>query len=132
MLKTKSNFLLVDNNKKDLFIRNLLLIFPLMTFIFFNYLKIYHFEGYIINFFAFFHIFMILSYIYYINLNKLDDKTVVNASIYSIIILFLIYIFMVINPYRKEMTFVKTNILFTFLLFLFFNIINIFTEKLIK
>ena len=129
MIKYKSKILLSTNYKKELFKNNLLLIFPLMTFIFFNYLKKNYFEGYIIDFFAFFHIFIILSYVYYI---KLDHKSVLNASKYSIILLYLIYIFMIINPYKNQMTFVKSNILFIFLLLFFFNIINIFNDKLIK
>ena len=127
---------LIVNNKQELLFNNLLLIFPVMTFIFFNYLKIYHFEGYIIDFFAFFHIFIILSYVYYINFNKLNNKssnkTVLNASKFAIILLFLINIFIIINPYKNQMTFVKSNILFTLLLFIIFNIMNIFNNLLLQ
>ena len=108
---------------------NMRLFFPLLTFIFFNYLKFYHIEGYTLQFFSFFHLFMIMSYVYYINFNsicnKSDSNSFMRSSRYALILLFLINIFMNINPYKESMTFVKSNILFTMLLVIFFNIINL-------
>jgi hypothetical protein len=115
---------------------NLLLIFPIFTYIIFNFFKENFFEGYAIRYIELFH--MIVSTVLVFTLTM---KNHCGASYdptsgffqqpikYALGLLFIINLFSIFNPCKQYMTFSQSNLFFLLVLFISFNGINYYFKK---
>jgi hypothetical protein len=125
------------NDIIKLYIRNnLLLIFPIFTYIVFNFFKENFFEGYAIRYIELFH--MIISSILVFTLTMKNhcgnsyDPTIgffQQPTKYALGLLFIINLFSIFNPCKQYMTFAQSNLFFLLILFITFNGMNYYLNK---
>jgi hypothetical protein len=115
---------------------NLLLIFPIFTYIIFNFFKENFFEGYAIRYIELFH--MIVSTVLVFTLTMKNhcgaayDPTsgfFQQPIKYALGLLFIINLFSIFNPCKQYMTFAQSNLFFLLVLFITFNGMNYYFNK---
>ncbi len=125
-----------NDNVKMYITNNLLLFFPIFTYIIFNFFKENFFEGYSIKFIELFH--MIISTVLVFTLTMKNhcganyDPT--NGFFqqpvkYALGLLFIVNLFNIFNPCKQYMTFAQSNIFFLLVLFITFNGMNYYFNK---
>lgn len=119
-----------SSNMKDLIINNFSLVIPLVTYIVFKYFKEKFFEGKVIHFIELFHMIVGLTLVYSITLKNICDNK--NSSVilkpiqYALILSLIINIINMLNPCKKYMTNMQSNILIAIVLIILFNAINFY------
>ena len=115
---------------------NLFLIFPIFTYIVFNFLKENFFEGYAIRYIELFH--MVISTVLVFTLTMKNycgvsyDPTngfFQHPTKYALGLLFIINLFSIFNPCKQYMTFAQSNLFFLLILFITFNGMNYYFNK---
>ncbi len=115
---------------------NLLLIFPIFTYLVFNFFKENFFEGYAIRYIELFH--MIISTVLVFTLTMKNhcgsshDPTsgfFQQPTKYALGLLFIINLFSIFNPCKQYMTFAQSNLFFLLILFITFNGMNYYFNK---
>ena len=118
----------VPDNIKDLIISNFSLVIPLFTYIIFKFLKEKFFEGQVIQYIELFHMILGLIIVYSITLKNIcgeKNKSVVLKPLqFALIVIFIINMINMFNPCREYMTYMQSNMFFTILLIIIFNVIN--------
>jgi hypothetical protein len=118
----------VPDNIKDLMINNILLLIPLFTYIVFKFLKEKFFEGQVIQYIELFHMLLGLTIAYSITLKnicgKKNNSNILKPLQYALIVILIINMITMFNPCKEYMTYMQSNMLFTILLIITFNVIN--------
>ncbi len=132
-----SNKKIDTNDTIKLYIsNNLLLIFPIFTYIIFNFFKENFFEGYAIKFIELFHMTVSTVLVFTLTMknycgNTYDPTTgfFQQPTKYALGLLFIINLFSIFNPCKQYMTFSQSNLFFLLVLFIAFNGINYYLNK---
>jgi len=136
-LTTKIGLAKEEQDVAKMYIQNnLFLIFPIFTYIVFNFLKENFFEGYAIRYIELFH--MLISTVLVFTLTMKNycgasyDPTngfFQHPTKYALGLLFIINLFSIFNPCKQYMTFAQSNLFFLLILFITFNGMNYYFNK---
>lgn len=118
----------VPDNIKDLMTSNISLLIPLFTYIVFKFLKDKFFEGQVIQYIELFHMLIGLTIVYSITLKnicgKKNNSIILKPLQYALIVILIINMISMFNPCREYMTYMQSNMFFTILLIITFNVVN--------
>jgi hypothetical protein len=123
----------IPDNIKELIINNIALLIPLFTYIVFKFLKEKFFEGQVIQYIELFHMLLGLTIVYVITLKNICDKknnsVILKPFQYALIVIFIVNIINMFNPCKESMTYGQSNMFFTVVLIIIFNIFNFLLTK---
>jgi hypothetical protein len=115
---------------------NLFLIFPIFTYIVFNFLKENFFEGYAIKYIELFHMIISTVLVFTLTMKNYCGKSYdptngffQHPTKYALGLLFIINFFSIFNPCKQYMTFAQSNLFFLLVLFIAFNGMNYYFNK---
>ena len=113
-------------SSESLWKNNIYLLMPIFTFVVFNFFKENFFEGHIIKFITFFHMFVSTMLVFNLTVKNSDFY---NSSKHAFSLLFIINLISYFNPCKKYMNFVQSNLFFIISLSIIFNIMNYYLNK---
>ena len=117
-------------------INNMFLIFPIFTYIVFNFLKENFFEGYAIRYIELFHMAISTVLVFTLTMKNYCGSSYdptngffQHPTKYALGLLFIINLFSIFNPCKQYMTFAQSNLFFLLILFITFNGMNYYFNK---
>jgi hypothetical protein len=120
----------------NLFDESIVLLFPMITIVFFNFLKKDILEGPLIHFTEFVFYFYSIFYLYYtfnlhepIQINQDNSTNISTCVFYTFITLFVMKLAMLMNPCRESLSAKENNIITLFILFITYYSIKYFIES---
>lgn len=125
-----------DDNLNMYLKNNLFLIFPIFTYVVFNFFRENFFEGYAIRFIELFH--MIISTVLVFTLTMKNycgssyDPTIgffQQPTKYALGLIFIVNLFSIFNPCKRYMTYSQSNLFFLLVLLIAFNAMNYYFNK---
>jgi len=132
----KSNIMNTINNSnvEQYIYSNIMLIFPFITYLIFNFFRINFFEGYTIKIIELFFMIIMTTIPYYFSgLYICNENSSVGSTMrslkFSLVSLLFSNIITILNPCKTYMTFGQSNIIYMLSLLIIFNLINYMIEK---
>jgi hypothetical protein len=132
----KSNIMNTINNSnvEQYIYSNMMLIFPFITYLIFNFFRINFFEGYTIKIIELFFMIIMTTIPYYFSgLYLCNENSSVGSTMrslkFSLVSLLFSNIITILNPCKTYMTFGQSNIIYMLSLLIIFNLINYMIEK---